>query len=133
MQLAHIRALDCVGCGKCLGACPVDAIVGGPQFLHIILIDECIGCGLCVDPCPMDCIDLIQSPQAEEPNFKTALAHQARIRHQAKQQRLLQSQAPQLPLPQDPETRQKIKNDIEEAIARVNQKKNLCKQSISES
>ena len=133
MQLAHIRAIDCVGCGKCLPACPVDAIVGAQQFLHTVLIDECIGCGLCVDPCPMDCIDIIQNPQADAPHFKKILADQARIRYQAKQQRLLCTLAPQLPMTQDNATRQKIKNDIQEAIARVNQQKTPCKGSISES
>lgn len=122
MQLAHIRAIDCVGCGKCLPACPVDAITGAPQFLYTVLNDECIGCGLCVDPCPMDCIDMIQNPIPETPSFKHALAQKAKARYQAKQQRLIRTQAPQLPLAHDEKTRQHIQQDIQAALLRMNQK-----------
>ncbi|MDB6096557.1 MAG: RnfABCDGE type electron transport complex subunit [Francisellaceae bacterium] len=62
MLLAKIREIECIGCTKCLDACPVDAIVGSHQFLHTVISSECIGCKLCVPPCPMDCIDLIDMP-----------------------------------------------------------------------
>ena len=38
----------CIGCVKCISACPVDAIVGTSKQMHTILPDACIGCGLCV-------------------------------------------------------------------------------------
>ena len=49
----------CIGCTKCIQACPVDAIVGGTKALHTVIKDECTGCDLCVAPCPTDCIEMI--------------------------------------------------------------------------
>ncbi len=49
----------CIGCTKCIAACPVDAIVGSHKVMHTVIESECTGCELCIDPCPMDCIDLI--------------------------------------------------------------------------
>jgi len=57
-QLAFIREKECIGCTKCIQACPVDAIIGAAKQMHTILTIECIGCGLCLPPCPVDCIDL---------------------------------------------------------------------------
>lgn len=57
-QVARIDAKACVGCGRCVDACPVDAIAGAPQFLHAVVAAHCTGCGLCLPPCPVDCIDL---------------------------------------------------------------------------
>lgn len=58
-QVAQIREAECIGCTKCIQACPVDAIVGAAKQMHSVLIDECTGCDLCVAPCPVDCIDLV--------------------------------------------------------------------------
>ncbi len=49
----------CIGCTKCIQACPVDAIVGGTKALHTVIESECTGCDLCVAPCPTDCIEMI--------------------------------------------------------------------------
>ena len=46
----------CIGCTKCIQACPVDAILGSAKMMHTVIADECTGCELCVDPCPVDCI-----------------------------------------------------------------------------
>ena len=56
---AVIREDDCIGCTKCIPACPVDAIVGTGKHMHTIFTDLCTGCELCIAPCPVDCIDLI--------------------------------------------------------------------------
>ena len=58
-QVAYIREAECIGCTKCIQACPVDAIVGAAKFMHTVIIDECTGCDLCVAPCPVDCIDML--------------------------------------------------------------------------
>lgn len=59
-RVAFIREAECIGCTKCIQACPVDAIVGAPKFMHTVIESECTGCDLCVDPCPVDCIDMIE-------------------------------------------------------------------------
>lgn len=56
---AVIREDDCIGCTKCIPACPVDAIIGTGKHMHTIFTDLCTGCELCIAPCPVDCIDLI--------------------------------------------------------------------------
>ncbi|WP_227677352.1 RnfABCDGE type electron transport complex subunit B [Psychrobacter ciconiae] len=56
---AIIREIDCIGCTKCIPACPVDAIVGTGKHMHTIFTDLCTGCELCIAPCPVDCIDLV--------------------------------------------------------------------------
>jgi electron transport complex protein RnfB len=58
-KVAFIREDECIGCTKCLQACPVDAIVGAAKQMHTVVADECTGCDLCVEPCPVDCIDMI--------------------------------------------------------------------------
>lgn len=81
-RLALIREAECIGCTKCLEACPVDAIFGAVKKMHVVVQEDCIGCGLCIAPCPMDCIDLIP---AERFHYHEAKAQR---RYLAKQQRL---------------------------------------------
>lgn len=57
--VAFIHEDMCIGCTKCIQACPVDAIVGGTKSMHTVIKDECTGCDLCVAPCPTDCIEMI--------------------------------------------------------------------------
>ena len=57
---AVIREDECIGCTKCISACPVDAIIGSGKLMHTVLTDLCTGCELCIPPCPVDCIDLIE-------------------------------------------------------------------------
>jgi len=58
-KVAFIREAECIGCTKCIQACPMDAILGAAKQMHTVIADECTGCDLCVDPCPVDCIDMI--------------------------------------------------------------------------
>ncbi|ASK34455.1 electron transport complex subunit RsxB [Alloalcanivorax mobilis] len=58
-KVAFIREAECIGCTKCIQACPVDAIVGAARLMHTVIEDECTGCDLCVEPCPVDCIDML--------------------------------------------------------------------------
>ena len=58
-KVAFIREAECIGCTKCIQACPVDAILGAAKHMHTVIADECTGCDLCVEPCPVDCIDMI--------------------------------------------------------------------------
>lgn len=83
---ATIREAECIGCTKCIQACPVDAIIGTAKQMHSILTDECTGCGLCVEPCPVDCIDITPTQTYIYQTDK------ARQRFQAKQQRKITKQ-----------------------------------------
>jgi len=57
--VAYIREDECIGCTKCIQACPVDAILGAAKLMHTVIAGECTGCDLCVEPCPVDCIDML--------------------------------------------------------------------------
>ncbi|BAN96066.1 electron transport complex, RnfABCDGE type subunit B [Plautia stali symbiont] len=56
--VAWIDEANCIGCTKCIQACPVDAIVGATRAMHTVLSDVCTGCDLCVALCPTDCIEM---------------------------------------------------------------------------
>ncbi len=73
-KVAFIHEDMCIGCTKCIQACPVDAIVGGTKSIHTVIKDECTGCNLCVSPCPTDCIELIPvkvTPETWDWNLNT--------------------------------------------------------------
>jgi len=57
-MVAVIDEVRCIGCAKCLPACPVDAIIGAQRFTHTVVAELCTGCELCLPPCPVDCIEL---------------------------------------------------------------------------
>jgi electron transport complex protein RnfB len=58
-QAAVVVEADCIGCTKCIQACPVDAIIGAPKLMHVVVEPLCTGCALCVPACPVDCIVLV--------------------------------------------------------------------------
>ena len=100
-QVAFIREAECIGCTKCIQACPVDAIVGAAKLMHTVLIDECTGCDLCVAPCPVDCIEMHPLPantipvvgglafDLEEQRARAEKRDHARQRFERRNQRLL--------------------------------------------
>ena len=121
--VARIREDECIGCTKCIQACPVDAIIGAAKQLHVILTADCTGCELCIDPCPVDCIDLIavdrlsyQIPRAKA-HFEAKLTRNSLKRT-------------------DPITTTTFNSDakkrfISEAVARAKAKKSLINDSLS--
>ncbi|HHU21573.1 MAG TPA: 4Fe-4S binding protein [Acholeplasma sp.] len=46
----------CIGCGKCLRNCPVNAISGHVKQRHIIDLNICVACGTCKPACPVNAI-----------------------------------------------------------------------------
>ena len=92
--VALIDESICIGCTKCIQACPVDAIVGASKRMHTIIADECTGCELCLPPCPVDCIELrviAPRPLARADVIRRA-AH-ARMRYEAREARLARVRA----------------------------------------
>jgi electron transport complex protein RnfB len=85
-QRAWIDPDVCIGCTKCIQACPVDAIVGAAKRLHGVIAAECNGCGLCVAPCPVDCIHLLAQPEPTATE-RASRAATNRRRYDARQRR----------------------------------------------
>ncbi|KGQ46566.1 electron transport complex subunit RsxB [Gallibacterium anatis] len=70
-KVAFIHEEMCIGCTKCIQACPVDAIIGANKALHTVIPDLCTGCELCVAPCPTDCITMEKvKPSLDSWNWK---------------------------------------------------------------
>jgi len=89
-RLARIVGDLCIGCTKCIQACPVDAIAGAPKRLHAVIPALCTGCELCLPPCPVDCIELV-APPAAQAGWTRADADAARERYRRRAQRLERS------------------------------------------
>jgi NADH-quinone oxidoreductase subunit F len=48
----YINPEQCQACEICLRECPVGAIMGGKNIVHVIDQDKCTKCGTCLDVCP---------------------------------------------------------------------------------
>jgi NADH-quinone oxidoreductase subunit F len=48
----YINPEHCQACQICLRECPVGAITGGKNIVHVIDQDKCTKCGTCLDVCP---------------------------------------------------------------------------------
>lgn len=101
---AFIDESACIGCTKCIQACPVDAIVGASRYMHTVISAHCTGCELCVPACPVDCIEMLprqldqQAPAAEPGTSQQAGkwvhdAAAARARFEARNARLARQEA----------------------------------------
>jgi len=87
--VARIDEDVCIGCTKCIQACPVDAIVGSAKRMHTVIEAECTGCGLCLPPCPVDCIALEAiAPAPLERAAVLARAARSRARFDARGRRM---------------------------------------------
>ncbi|CDZ76325.1 Nitrogen fixation protein rnfB [Legionella massiliensis] len=127
--LAYIRETECIGCTKCIQACPVDAIIGSAKRMHSILKTECTGCGLCIEPCPVDCIEL---QSVSEATYDKSFARQ---RFNDRQTRLLREEQDKQQIYREKRRLARQTNDaqhdlkakqdyIQQAMARVEAKKN---------
>lgn len=92
--VAWIDPDACIGCARCLPACPVDAIIGAQRYLHTVLARACNGCELCIASCPVDCIVMRPRPggvpaPAPAENRMRYDGHRARLRRSAEQRSAL--------------------------------------------
>lgn len=93
-MVAVVRETECIGCTKCIQACPVDAILGGAKQMHTVITDECTGCELCIAPCPVDCIDMLVIPHQKKNNDHYRARYQARKKRLQKKIELHQTSNP---------------------------------------
>ncbi len=83
-SVAFIIEKDCIGCTKCIAACPVDAILGASKFMHTVIASECTGCELCIAPCPVDCIVMQAAPPSNTEKSRAQKSAQAKRRYDAR-------------------------------------------------
>jgi len=83
-SVAFIIEKDCIGCVKCIAACPVDAIVGAAKLMHTVIASECTGCELCIAPCPVDCIIMQPAPPSNAEKTRAQKFAQAKRRYDAR-------------------------------------------------
>jgi electron transport complex protein RnfB len=122
--LARIVEADCIGCTKCIQACPVDAIVGASRQMHTVVSDLCTGCELCVPACPVDCIVLDPMPLAQADDRVHADA--ARWRFQRRERRLArdrEARERQLAASKADVSAPAARNAVLEALARAKARK----------
>lgn len=88
--IAVVDEAHCIGCTKCIVACPVDAIIGATRRMHTVVAELCSGCDLCVPACPVDCISMVDatSPRTGWAAWSAEQAAQARARHDFRADRL---------------------------------------------
>ncbi len=128
---AVIDEAVCIGCRKCIDACPVDAIVGARKFMHSVLQQACSGCELCLAPCPVDCIDLLPAVitgGAVWPEYPREETEGWRQRHAQRQVRLAQSSTSARPRKDEANAstaQSHRKAEIQAAVKRVKAKRRL--------
>lgn len=133
----------CIGCRKCIDACPVDAIVGARKLMHTVIACECTGCALCLPPCPVDCINMAPAvpvqPGETWPEYTRTETMRWRVRTEKRLERLARTKpvrrrksadnaaSTAATTPLLPNDREKIRADIRAAIDRVKEKRNRGK------
>ena len=92
-RVALIDESRCIGCARCIDACPFDAIVGAGGWMHTVVNPWCTGCELCVSPCPVDCIALVPADAPWTAGDARDAAQRARRRKIRRAQRFASPEA----------------------------------------
>lgn len=125
--LAVIREDECIGCTKCIQACPVDAIIGSAKQMHTIIAQECTGCGLCVPACPVDCIDLnaLAELSFDKDKSRKRFSERQQRLQRIKEARLAKQRKATYLKSSDSQSEERVAKQsyIEQAIARAKAKK----------
>ena len=58
-RYAQVDKEDCVSCGTCTKACPLQAISVPDGISAVVELARCIGCGLCARECPASVIKVV--------------------------------------------------------------------------
>ncbi len=123
-QVVKIDEAICIGCTKCIQACPVDAIVGSAKQMHTVIASECTGCELCIAPCPVDCIEIVRTEPLSFEQTPKIIRDLRRSRYEQHQSRKVEKKAKAIEAnlsryQQNTATR---KSFIQAAIERMNKK-----------
>jgi electron transport complex protein RnfB len=90
MKRSTVALIDeprCIGCARCIEACPVDAIAGAPGLMHTVIAAYCTGCELCLPPCPVDCIDMVSAPGPWTPSDAKGAKRRATARKRTSEEK----------------------------------------------
>lgn len=63
----YIQPEKCQACMRCSESCPVGAITGDKDTVHVIDQEKCIRCGACYEECPFDAIEKLSPPTPPQP------------------------------------------------------------------
>jgi len=72
----HIDAVQCIGCGGCVDACPegdVLAVIDGKA--EIVNGAKCVGHALCAEACPVGAITMMMAPPGRSANLPILTEH----------------------------------------------------------
>jgi electron transport complex protein RnfB len=118
-----IDETSCIGCTKCISACPVDAIIGASKQMHTIIQAECTGCDLCIPACPVDCIEIsTSSPLKHLREEKSAHYRQKYSEHKTRLENANNQQKNSY--------RDVVYADLDQNLAKIN-KTNLIQEALS--
>jgi Na+-translocating ferredoxin:NAD+ oxidoreductase subunit B len=128
--IAKIDEATCIGCTKCIEACPVDAIIGASKQLHTVIEDYCIGCKLCLPPCPVNCIELVSLEEFSDAKQRER-ANLGKQHARARKERIERDNALK-GVSDKQKTSDNIKAMIAESIARSQQKRLILEEPTLE-